>query len=174
MNTEKQISGAATGYRADDHTNGGTPTLAGGYIFDAYIMATTLAFICSLLATAGFMFSGIPMVNLISRKIYFQTAVLCMSSSVTFLSIAFALGVYMVLAPVARNTAVAISVISPVIIVSKDLRFLVKVVILARPLLIRKGLIPGTLLLLRMSVKTMVTALWPFVVTFGWAALARI
>ncbi|XP_051190859.1 protein ACCELERATED CELL DEATH 6-like [Lolium perenne] len=162
------------GYRADDHSNGGTPTLAGGYIFDAFILATALAFICSLLATAGFMFSGIPMVNLSMRKIYFQTAVLCMSSSVTCLSIAFALGVYMVLAPVARNTAVAISVITPAILVCRDMGFLIQVLILARPLLTRKGIFFGMVQLLRMSVKTMVTALWPFAVTFCWAAFARI
>uniref|UniRef100_A0ACD5XPB0 Uncharacterized protein n=1 Tax=Avena sativa TaxID=4498 RepID=A0ACD5XPB0_AVESA len=162
------------GYRADDHTNGGTPTLAGVYIFDAFIMANALAFICSLLATAGFMFSGIPMVDLITRKFYFLKAVLFMSSSVTCLSIAFALGVYMVLAPVARNTAIAICVVTAAVLVIRDMGFLLKIVILARPLMIRKGLFPGMVQVLRLSLKTMVIALWPFVVTFGWAAFARI
>ena len=49
------------GYRADDHTNGGTPTLAGSYVFDAFMMATTLAFICSSMATVGFVFAATPM-----------------------------------------------------------------------------------------------------------------
>ncbi|XP_062193518.1 protein ACCELERATED CELL DEATH 6-like [Phragmites australis] len=52
------------GYIQDDHPNGGTPTLAGSYAFDAFMLANTLAFICSLLATVGLMFSGIPMVHL--------------------------------------------------------------------------------------------------------------
>ncbi|KAE8769156.1 protein ACCELERATED CELL DEATH 6-like [Hordeum vulgare] len=30
------------GYRSDDHINGGTPTYAGSYVFDAFMMATTL------------------------------------------------------------------------------------------------------------------------------------
>jgi hypothetical protein len=39
------------GYKEDDHLNGGTPTLAGRYIFDAFMMANTLAFVCSTAAT---------------------------------------------------------------------------------------------------------------------------
>uniref|UniRef100_A0ACD5XRI5 Uncharacterized protein n=1 Tax=Avena sativa TaxID=4498 RepID=A0ACD5XRI5_AVESA len=52
------------GYRADDHPDGGTPTLAGRYAFDAFIMATTLAFVCASLATTGLMFSGMAMVDI--------------------------------------------------------------------------------------------------------------
>ncbi|PNT65614.1 hypothetical protein BRADI_4g45162v3 [Brachypodium distachyon] len=50
------------GYRADDHPNGGTPTLSGTYTFDAFMMANTLAFICSSIATIGFMFSGTSLI----------------------------------------------------------------------------------------------------------------
>ena len=49
------------GYRADDHTNGGTPTLAGRYTFDAFILANALAFTFSAMATISLMFSGSPM-----------------------------------------------------------------------------------------------------------------
>ncbi|XP_022680042.1 ankyrin repeat-containing protein At5g02620 [Setaria italica] len=79
------------GYKADDHTNGGTPTLAGRYAFDAFIMANTIAFICSSIATVGFMFSGTSMVDLKTRKVYLGTAVFFMDSSVTSLAAAFAL-----------------------------------------------------------------------------------
>ena len=44
------------GFIADDHTNRGTPTLAGRYTFDAFMMANALAFICSIIATVGLMF----------------------------------------------------------------------------------------------------------------------
>jgi hypothetical protein len=71
------------GYRADDHTNGGTPTLAGGLVFDAFIMATTLAFICSLLATTGFMVAGNPMLNLNTRSNYLSRCDFLFGSSVT-------------------------------------------------------------------------------------------
>uniref|UniRef100_A0A0E0B276 PGG domain-containing protein n=1 Tax=Oryza glumipatula TaxID=40148 RepID=A0A0E0B276_9ORYZ len=49
------------GYIADEHDNSGTPTLAGSYMFDAFIMANTIAFICSSLATINLMYSGMPM-----------------------------------------------------------------------------------------------------------------
>uniref|UniRef100_A0ACD5XYY5 Uncharacterized protein n=1 Tax=Avena sativa TaxID=4498 RepID=A0ACD5XYY5_AVESA len=162
------------GYRADDHANGGTPTLAGRYMFDTFMMATTLAFICSSLATVGFIFAGIPMVNLITRRIYFAMSAFSMTSSVTCLSIAFALGVYMVLAPVARYTAVAICFITPLVLVGKDIESLLKTVFLARPLMIRKGRFQGMIQLLRWNMDTMVVTLWPLVVIFGWGGLARI
>lgn len=162
------------GYRADDHTNGGTPTLAGGYIFDAFMMATTLAFIVSLLATVGFMYAGIPMINLSTRKIYLGTSVLLMTGSVVCMSIAFALGVYMMLAPVAWNTAVAICVVTPLAFVAREMESLIKSAILVRPLVIRKGLFLGVVQLLYWNIFRMATTLWPFVVIFGWGGLARI
>ncbi|KAF7067224.1 hypothetical protein CFC21_073139 [Triticum aestivum] len=55
------------GYRADGHTNEGTPTYAGSYLFDAFMIATTIAFICSSLATIGFTFSASPFVNMVTR-----------------------------------------------------------------------------------------------------------
>jgi hypothetical protein len=67
-------------------------------------MATTLAFMCSSLATVGFMFAGIPLVEVTTRQVYFFVSVMFMTSSVTCLSIDCALGAYMVLAPVAVNT----------------------------------------------------------------------
>uniref|UniRef100_A0ACD5XYN1 Uncharacterized protein n=1 Tax=Avena sativa TaxID=4498 RepID=A0ACD5XYN1_AVESA len=61
------------GFRsADDHTNGGTPTVAGGYIFYAFINAATIAFLCSLVATTGFMLAGSPIAELATRRIYLR------------------------------------------------------------------------------------------------------
>lgn len=162
------------GYRADDHTNGGTPTLAGRYIFDAFMMATTLAFICSSIATIGFIYAGAPMINLDTRKANLVRSFFFMSSSVTSLFIAFALGVYMVLAPVAHNTAIAVCVISPLVALSTNMEYFFKVVTLARPLCIRMGRFPGIVRLLCWNVDAVVTALWPFVVSFSWAAFARV
>ncbi|KAF7067229.1 hypothetical protein CFC21_073144 [Triticum aestivum] len=162
------------GYRADDHKNGGTPTLAGSFVFDAFMMATTLAFICSSIATVGFAYAGTPMVNLIARRVYFGLSARFMSSSVTCMSIAFALGVYMVLAPIARDTAIAVCVITPAVLLSANMEAILKLVILALPLCIRKGLFLGMVQLLKLYVVKLIAALWPFILTFGWAALARI
>ncbi|XP_037414729.1 serine/threonine-protein phosphatase 6 regulatory ankyrin repeat subunit A-like isoform X3 [Triticum dicoccoides] len=38
------------GYKADEHVNGGTPTLAGTYAFDAFIIASTFSFVLSAMA----------------------------------------------------------------------------------------------------------------------------
>ncbi|XP_037438320.1 protein ACCELERATED CELL DEATH 6-like [Triticum dicoccoides] len=162
------------GYRADGHTNGGTPTRAGSYVFDAFMMVTTLAFICSTIATGGFAFAAIPMVSLDSRRINLAISMLFLSRSVTCMAIAFALGVYMVLAPVATGTAVAACVIAPAVLLSVNMEIIIKFVILAPPLCNRIGLYPGIVQLVRMHVFLVVMALWPVIVTFGWAALARI
>ena len=82
------------GYRADDHTNGGTPTLAGRYAFDAFTVANALAFASSVMATISPAFSGSPMIHSRSRAVY-----LLMLVSVTSLVVAFALGTYAMLNP---------------------------------------------------------------------------
>uniref|UniRef100_A0ACD5XH31 Uncharacterized protein n=1 Tax=Avena sativa TaxID=4498 RepID=A0ACD5XH31_AVESA len=56
------------GYRADDHTNGGTPTLAGRYAFDAFTWANALAFTSATIATTALMCSGSPWHNTRRRR----------------------------------------------------------------------------------------------------------
>jgi hypothetical protein len=158
------------GYRTDK--DAGTPTLAAGYIFRAFIMATALAFICSLLATSGFVVAGIPMVTLGTRRTYLSRSGVFFTSSLTCISITFALGVYMVLVPVARTTAIAICTITPAILVGREIGFLYNTAILVQPLFVRRGIFLGMLLLLRRSSFKMARILWPLIVIFGWAALA--
>ncbi|XP_037481299.1 protein ACCELERATED CELL DEATH 6-like [Triticum dicoccoides] len=161
------------GFIADDHTNRGTPTLAGRYTFDAFMMANALAFICSSIATVALMFSGSPLVNLRTRKINLGTSYFFMSSSLTCLSAAFALGVYMVLAPVAHATAIAICVLSPLVVLYGNLESLLKLGIFARPLYLRMGPIRALKWLARVITMKLVRKLWPFVLIFGWAAIAQ-
>ncbi|KAF6987282.1 hypothetical protein CFC21_004940 [Triticum aestivum] len=160
------------GFIADDHTNRGTPTFAGRYTFDAFMMANALAFICSSIATIGLMYSGSPMVDLGIRQINFAVSVFFMASSVTSLSAAFALAVYMVLAPVTRTTAIAVCAFSPLIVLSRNLESLAKFAILARPLCVRIGL-RALLMLANMIFSRMLWELWPFIIIFGWAAIAQ-
>ncbi|XP_048551904.1 ankyrin-3-like [Triticum urartu] len=100
------------GYRADDHTNGGTPTLAGRYTFDAFILANALAFTFSTMATICLMISGSPLYSLNVRANNLSMAFHCLSVSITSLVAAFALGTYMLLAPVAHKTAIAVCAMS--------------------------------------------------------------
>ncbi|KAM0861571.1 hypothetical protein ACQ4PT_045814 [Festuca glaucescens] len=161
------------GYIADDHTNGGTPTLAGRYTFDAFMMANALAFICSSIATVGLMLSGTSMVNLKSRENNLTVSVFFMSSSLKSLAAAFALGVYLVLAPVAYGTAIAICVLSPIVVLYPAFEGLLKFGIIARPFCLRMGLIGALKRLARKVLFVMLLELGPVIFIFGWAAIAR-
>uniref|UniRef100_A0A0E0LZZ1 PGG domain-containing protein n=1 Tax=Oryza punctata TaxID=4537 RepID=A0A0E0LZZ1_ORYPU len=156
------------GYRADDHINGGSPTLAGRYTFDAFIMATTLAFICSSIATLDLMYSGISMVNLPVRRKHFAVSIFFLTSSGTSLVAAFALGVYMVLAPVDDKTGIAICVLSPFTMLYRNKGRLQKLYALAGPLYIRMGLW-ALLSLTKDILSGVLKECWTLILIFGWA-----
>ncbi|EEE69489.1 hypothetical protein OsJ_28916 [Oryza sativa Japonica Group] len=69
------------GYRADDHSNGGTPTLVGRYAFDSFMIANTLAFIFSLISTTSLLYSGSPLINKQSRAVFLESAFYFMKTS---------------------------------------------------------------------------------------------
>ncbi|CAL5034052.1 unnamed protein product [Urochloa decumbens] len=93
-------------YRGD-----GTPVLAGSYAFDAFILADTLAFICSSLATGTLVYAGLPAMDISIRHRYLNISASLLQSSTRSFVAAFALALYLVLAPLDRTTAVAICVI---------------------------------------------------------------
>ncbi|CAL4996827.1 unnamed protein product [Urochloa decumbens] len=99
------------GYRADDHDDAGTPTLSGSYAFDAFVISVALAFICSLLATVGLIFSGFASVDYSVRGRFSDRSKLLLHSSVRSLAVAFAIAIYLVMAPVALKTAIAVCII---------------------------------------------------------------
>ncbi|CAN6338463.1 unnamed protein product [Urochloa humidicola] len=162
------------GYKADDHRNGGTPTLAGRYIFDAFMMANTLAFVCSTVATIGLILSGTTMVDLGIRQKNLVASVFLLSSSVTSMTVAFALAAYMVLSPVTRKTAIAIFTISPLAVLYRNLEGIFKLGLLARAAFIRKGPIPAMRIFAMRVIYLILREFWPLIITFGWAGLARI
>lgn len=99
------------GYRADDHANRGTPTLAGSYSFDAFVISNTLAFVCSLLATISLLYSGVSSRDFSVRFRYYNISVSLLQISARSLIAAFAMGIYTVLAPIAHRTAAAVCAI---------------------------------------------------------------
>ncbi|XP_020174790.2 uncharacterized protein [Aegilops tauschii subsp. strangulata] len=100
------------GYIASEQKNGGTPTLAGSYAFDAFMYAVAVAFICSMLATFSLMYSGMATVDLKIRNDYFSQSVSWMWNSSRSLLVAFALGVYLVLAPRDGTTAIGVCILT--------------------------------------------------------------
>ncbi|CAD6338125.1 unnamed protein product [Miscanthus lutarioriparius] len=96
---------------SSSNNHAGTPVLAGSYVFDAFILADTLAFICSTLATFSLVYAGVPAMAISIRCYYFnKSAVLLQSAGRSFVA-AFALALYPVLAPVDHTIAVTVCVI---------------------------------------------------------------
>ncbi|KAL6640799.1 hypothetical protein ACP70R_021922 [Stipagrostis hirtigluma subsp. patula] len=93
-----------------DYNDDGSPALSGRYVFDAFIVANSLAFGCAGLATINLMYSGKAIVDVPLRIWHFDIAIFFAFGSATSLGTAFALGLYVTLAPVAYMTAVAICV----------------------------------------------------------------
>ncbi|KAL6606446.1 hypothetical protein ACP70R_042099 [Stipagrostis hirtigluma subsp. patula] len=90
----------------------GTPVLAGSYVFDAFILADALAFMCSCLATFSLVFAGMAAMDLSIRMWCINFSFLFLKNSVRSLVAAFALGLYLMLAPVAHAIAIAVCVIT--------------------------------------------------------------
>jgi hypothetical protein len=98
------------GYRTDGDA-AGTPVLAAGkqsYGFDAFILAGTLAFLCSILSTCTLVYAGVPALDIPICFRYFNVSALLLQSAVRSLVAAFVLGLYLVLAPF-HHTASAIA-----------------------------------------------------------------
>lgn len=155
------------GYRADDHPYGGTPTFSGRYAFHAFMMANTLAFICSSIATIGLMYSGSSMVNLRTRHYNFGISAFLLTNSVTSLTIAFALVAYMVLAPVDHKTAVVICALSPLVVIYINIEPCIKLAAIELSLGRRMGLrwtLPRVIWMMRLFIQ-----FWSFIVIFSFS-----
>jgi cytochrome bd-type quinol oxidase subunit 2 len=160
------------GYIADDRNNGGSPILARRHAFDAFIWSNTLAFILSTIATIALMRSGNPLFNLWSRKTNLHIASSSVSLSITCLAAAFALAAYVVLAPMARNTAQGIPVLTCLVLLYNQLEFIHTRLILLKPLHKRKGLIRACILSALTIMGAMVSQYWPLIFIFGLAKSA--
>ncbi|XP_044963897.1 uncharacterized protein LOC123424358 [Hordeum vulgare subsp. vulgare] len=158
------------GIKASDHTKDGRPGLLGMWYYNAFMMANTLAFICSSIATVGLMYAGMPLVKLPIRRRHFVGSVFFASSSLTCLNIAFALGVYMVLAPVSRETTIAICVFTPLVLIYRNAEHLHKMVITWSPIYVRRGFMFACWSFIWSIFMRSIMEFWPFVAIFTWAA----
>jgi len=159
------------GYIADDHNNnGGTPVLARRYAFDAFIWSNTFAFVFSTVATIALMRSGNPLLNLWSRRADLLMASYFVSISITCLAAAFALAAYVVLAPVAQNTAHGIAILTCLVLLYNQLEFISTRLVLLPPLCTRKGLIQACLFSALTIMGAMLLQYWPLIFIFDLAA----
>ncbi|CAL4983893.1 unnamed protein product [Urochloa decumbens] len=100
------------GYRSVGDSGGaaGTPVLAGSYAFEAFLLADALAFICSLVATSLLLYAGVPALELHSRFLFVNLAYGLMMNSGRSLLVAFGVGLYVALDPVARTVPITVIV----------------------------------------------------------------
>ncbi|KAF7087301.1 hypothetical protein CFC21_090500 [Triticum aestivum] len=128
------------GLRADDHTNAGSPTLAGTFYFYAFIVANTIAFTLSVMATISYIISGTPAVHPRRREVLFKRATPLMLISVSSMVAAFALGTYMMLAPIAPVPPLAIFLIFILIFTYHSWEMIISDIVLFTALCRRKGI----------------------------------
>jgi hypothetical protein len=153
------------GYRADDHPHGGTPTLAGSKQFQGFIMANTLAFFFSSLAVLSLVFAGTPTVELPMRYTHYDISSWLSLNAVGSLAIAFVIAVYIMIAPVAGKTALAVIVVILSVGALHSPSIIEKFSLLLMVLCIRLGILP----VLKSSIsKVMLLMCWPLIVIFGW------
>jgi hypothetical protein len=97
------------GYQGDGAAAAGTAGKS--YAFDAFILADTLAFIFSMVATCSLVYAGLPVMDISIRNWYFNFSAVLLQSAARSLVAAFGLALYLVLAPVDHKTAVAVGAI---------------------------------------------------------------
>ncbi|KAB8110137.1 hypothetical protein EE612_047085 [Oryza sativa] len=159
------------GYRADDHTNGGTPTFVGSYGFDAFVLAITFAFVYSLLATFSLVYSGMTKVDYSIRLEHLNSANSLVWLSIRCLLAAFALGLYVVLAPVAHKTALLICLMCSVGLLHGHTSMKTQI----RMAVLLQGRIGFKVwwILGRKILRNFLHSFWPFLIIFGWPAYLK-
>lgn len=165
-------------YQAGPDGIPGTPLLAGSYAFDVFILSDTLAFICSCMATCfSLIFVGVPAIDISVRYWYFELSALLLRSSGRSLVVAFALGLYLVLARIAHATAIAVCVIilTCSLLGNSEACQILRVAAAARARLGTRMHVAWTLWLTFYSVFTIVFLnFWSFLIIFGFPAAIRV
>ncbi|CAN6242175.1 unnamed protein product [Urochloa humidicola] len=153
----------------------GTPLLAAksNYAFHSFVLADTLAFICSCLATFKIVYAGLPGTDLSIRVHYLDIAGILLRGSERSLIAAFALGLYVVLAPVAHMIAVAVCVISFAPLLLFDIWEAPHTIGIAKTACARLGsfALPTVMGLTSTVGLSFVVPFWSFAIIFGHPAI---
>jgi hypothetical protein len=81
--------------------------------------------------------------------------------------------VFVVLSPVAHKTAIAICVMSPLVVLCNRAEFWLKRLLLVPSFWVRKGLLWTTYNYIKRTVIHMLYGFWPLLLIFIWAAYGR-
>uniref|UniRef100_A0ACD5YAY7 Uncharacterized protein n=1 Tax=Avena sativa TaxID=4498 RepID=A0ACD5YAY7_AVESA len=160
------------GYRGDDAENGGTPMLVGHSAFHVFIIANTLAFILSGLSITLLIYAGIVVMDIRSRMLSLALAAILMAASARSLSAAFVFGLYVVLAPVARTTAVATFAITA--LAFADAFWVIQLVCSVELVLLKRLGAQAWWRLARSMLLTLLSHFWPYIVIAGVVKCVKI
>lgn len=163
------VAVAATFTPPGDYSDNGIPNLSRRYVFDAFIVANSLAFGCSGLATINLMYSGNAMLDVPSRSRHINIAIYFAFCAVTSLATAFVLGLYVMLDPIAHMTSTAVCVVASLISLCAYIDPL-RVLSVARGLFCRMGN-PALVIFARILILHTAMVFWPLTTTFIWPAI---
>lgn len=154
------------GYRAD-----GGPALAGSYAFDAFILADTLAFICSISATCTLVYAGVPAMDISLRFRYLTVSAVLLQSAARSLVAAFGLGLYLVV----HHTASAIAACAIVLASSLYGHMEVgRIIRMATTVRARIGIPRRAVVICLRAIFVQVLAhFWSYVIIFGLPAIRK-
>ncbi|XP_062227607.1 ankyrin repeat-containing protein At5g02620-like [Phragmites australis] len=144
----------------------GTPIMAGKYAFDGFVIANTIAFSCSTIATFSLVYCGTAAVDIEKRIKLVSFSLALLNGSARSFCAAFAFALYLLLSPVARATAIATCAMTALVLLDA-LRFLWLLFVDAAIVLNRKV---GAAPLLKFGtafIVNMVYLFWPYIVLFG-------
>ena len=144
----------------------GTPIMAGKYAFNGFVLANTLAFSCSAIATFSLVYCGMAAVDLEKRIKLVSISLALLNGAARSFCAAFAFALYLLLSPVAPATAIATATMTALVLLDA-LRFLWllfgdTVIVLKR----RGGAVP-LLKLTTAFIVNMVYLFWPYIIIFS-------
>ncbi|KAL5201464.1 hypothetical protein ABZP36_035818 [Zizania latifolia] len=147
--------------------------LAEHYVFDMFIIANTLAFICAGLSIIILMYAGVAAIDIRTRMIAFIVSITFVASSARSLGAAFAFGMYVVLTPAACTTAIATCAI--MVLALADIVLFVWVLATGQVMLLKRlGVARAWWRLPRMILAFLLMQFWPYIVIAGLLLYTKI
>ncbi|CAL5047862.1 unnamed protein product [Urochloa decumbens] len=144
----------------------GTPILAGKYAFDGFVLANTLAFSCSSIATFSLVYCGMAAVDIEKRIKLVSISLALLNGAARSFCAAFAFALYLLLSPVALATAIATATMTALVLLDA-LRFLWLLFVDTLIVLNRRGGPAPLLKLTTAFIVNMVYLFWPYIIIFG-------
>ncbi|CAN6252089.1 unnamed protein product [Urochloa humidicola] len=148
----------------------GTPIMAGKYAFDGFVLANTLAFGCSTIATFSLVIWGMAAVDIENRIMLLNVSLQLLNGAARSFCAAFAFAFYLLLSPVTPTTAIATASTVTALVLIDALRFL-WLLLVDTVIVWNRNRGQGGLMVLVKSITAfivnMVYLFWPYIIIFS-------